>query len=200
MKDLRARLSVKSAYKDVFSGPGAILASGDSGAGGIIFPYTPTIQIQQTVSYSQYDLVHSNFIPKAYVNTPPPTIQITASFYQQSQLDITYLAGVLHFLKVATKMVFGNGDGLGAPPPVLDFSAYGNMNFNRVPVLVGGYTTTYPDDVDFVEGADVNGQTVQFPSVMTIALDLLPHYSSGKSGTYKHTEFIKGKLYGDGWL
>lgn len=195
MQDKRARLLAKGGYTQALQGPASVLGR------GIIFPYTPTIQSQTQVAYSKYDLVHTNSQPHAFQSSSPPGIQITATFYQQTEEEVQYLAGVLHFLRVATRMNFGQNDTeRGTPPPVLEFSAYGDINYNRVPVLVGGFTQSYPDDVDYVE-ATVNGSVVQMPSQFTIAMDLLVQYSPrAVKNNFSTSAFANGTLYSDGFI
>lgn len=209
MADLRARLKTPPKYFLPFQGYGEVLRK----TSGIIFPYSPTISTQQQVNYNTVSTVHSNYQQHAYVNTQNPSIQVVAPFYVQTQEDAAHVLGVMHMLRVITKMHFGENDfEPGTPPPVCRFSAYGNANFENVPVLVGSFTLNYPDDVDYIE-YDGN----QIPTVSSIALDLLPQYSASSqrdnfrlstvgssvneiSGNGNPTDFASGALYKDGFL
>jgi hypothetical protein len=193
--DSRARLSAKSAYTTPFSGPGAILQP----TNGILFPYTPNISVAHQVEYSSYELVHTNYQPNAYAKSRTPAIQITGVFPSQTPEEAEYTVGVMHFLRVASKMNFGQSSNPGTPPPVLELSAYGKYNFNRVPVLIGGFNFIYEDGVDYVNvgGAD---STLQIPVVMTIAIDLLPQYSPGIQSSFSIEEFASGSLYSAGFI
>lgn len=213
--DLRARLTPRSTifrgnvgagrfgadgrsypYRTAFSGPGAALTR----TNGIIFPYTPNISFSQQVEYSQYDLVHTNYQQNAYAKTRNPMIQVTGNFANQTPEEAAYTVGVMHFLRVTTKMNFGLNDReAGTPPPVLEFSAYGTYNFNRVPVLVGSFNIIYDDNVDYVE-VTTAGQTVQIPAVMTISIDLLPQYSPTKQEQFNLDEFARGDGYRNGFI
>jgi hypothetical protein len=98
-------------------------------------------------------------------------------------------------------MNFGEGDpDRGAPPPVLEFSAYGPTNYERVPVLVAGFTQSFPDDVDYVE-AVIDGNAIQMPTVATIAMDLLVQYSPRRvKSQFTLNEFANGSLYREGFI
>mgnify|MGYP003630675120 CR=1 FL=1 len=209
-KDLRARLSprgsvvtnqngfgtVRSNYTVPFEGPGAALRT----TNGIIFPFTPNINVAHSVEYSQYDLVHTNYQQNAYSRTRNPAIQISGVFASQTPDEVAYTVGVMHFLRVMSKMNFGTGDeDRGTPPPVCEFNAYGTYNFNRVPVLIGDFAFNYEDGVDYVE-AVVNGETVQIPAVMTISISLLPQYSAAKQNNFNLGEFAQGTGYKRGFL
>jgi hypothetical protein len=210
--DLRARLTVKSstgaasptqaisdigsAYNSPFYGPGAPLTQ----TRGILFPFTPNIAVTHQVEYSQYDLVHTNYQQNAYSKTRNPNIQITGVFAPQTPAEALYTVGVMHFLRVVTKMNFGYDDAdAGTPPPVLEFSAYGAYNFHRVPVLVGSFSYVYEDGVDYIE-VESAGQAIQIPSLMTIAMDLLPQYSPAKQNSFSLNEFARGDGYRRGFI
>lgn len=201
--DKRASLKLRGrGYALPFGGPARILGNNDFG-GGIVFPYTPVIAQQNSVEYSQYDLTHTNYQISSFNKHKLGNIQVTAVFANQTQEEARYTFGVMHFLRVVTKMHFGvEDDNAGTPPPVLSFSAYGQGNFNQVPVLVAGFTLNYPDDVDFVEvldtGTNWNGSLI--PAVATISIDLIPHYSAARQRQFSLSEFADGKLYGTGYL
>lgn len=200
-QDQRARLTVKgkiqgisglsstiqnlSSYQVPFQGPGAALQR----TNGIMFPYTPVISVAHQVEYSQYDLVHTNYQQNAYSRTRTPAIQVTGMFVSQTVDEAKYTVGVMHFLRVVSKMNFGEGDpDAGTPPPVLEFSAYGAYNFSRVPVLLAGFNFIYEDGVDYVE-VETAREKVQVPSLMTISMDLLPQYSPGLQNKFNLNEF-----------
>jgi hypothetical protein len=206
--DMRARLALRGTkfsngrpalaggYSTPFIGPGAILER----TGGILFPYTPTISVAHQVEYSQYDVVHTNYQQNAYIKTRNPAIQVTGIFSSQTPEEAAYTVGVMHFLRVTSKMNFGMNDrDAGTPPPVLEFSAYGTYNFNRVPVLLGSFNFNYQDDVDYVEIV-TGGQATQIPSMMVIAMDLLPQYSPDVQLSFNLNEFSSGVGYKRGFL
>lgn len=210
--DKRARLTVKRGLRpntltgrrgsrgglgSPFFGPGSPLAV----TGGIIFPYTPNITYGQAVEYSSYETVHSNYQQNAFSKSRNPQIQVVGQFISQTPEEAEYTVGVMHFLRVVTKMNFGQFDPQrGTPPPVLEFSAYGTYNFERVPVLVQGFNWIYEDDVDYVEVDSANGGAVQIPTVVNIAIDLLPQYSPAKQNNFDLNSFANGGLYREGFL
>lgn len=196
--DLRATLRVKGGYDIPFRGPGQILQRSQ----GIIFPYTPNISVAHQVEYSTYDTIHSNFQQNSYVRSRAPNIQVTATFAQQTIEEAQYLVACMHFLRVTSKMNWGAADNdAGTPPPVLQFSAYGDFNFKNVPVLLGSFNFIYEDSVDYVEVETTGfGGPVQVPALMTIAMDLLPQYSPGKQRTFNLANFANGGGYRRGFL
>lgn len=143
---------------------------------GILFPYTPTIQVSHAVNYGTYDTTHSVYQTHYWVNTRNPSIQITAQFTAQTTHDAEYSAAALHFFKSATKGEFGESTSTpGLPPPVLKFSAYQELHAKDVPVIIGSFNYTLPEDIDYVET-----QHGTIPSMFIVSLDLLVQYAPAK--------------------
>jgi hypothetical protein len=123
---------------------------------GIIFPYTPAISTSYKANYTPYDLTHSNMRGYFYQNSSPQDIQLTATFTAQDTAEANYLLAVIHFLKSATKMFYGQDAQLGAPPPPLYLSGYGIYGFNEHPVLLGSFNYSLPNDVDYIRARSEN--------------------------------------------
>lgn len=180
-----------------FGGPASVLRP----TGGLLFPYQPDITYSQTANYSPYDLTHTNYTFYAYSNTPSPALQLTAQFTNTTQEEHSYTLGVLHFLRSITKMYYGLGDvdgspSAGTPPAVCRFYSYGQQMFDNVPILVSSFSTTLDSSVDLIE---YNG--IALPAVMTVALDLLVSVSPAKQkNSFSKNSFIRGNLYGDGFI
>ena len=198
MADNRTRLSLKTNNRlPVSSGPAANLSSSD----GIIFPYTPTINYSQTVNYSQYELIHTNYAINSYVNSRPGNITISAPFINQTETEAKYTYGAIHFLRVVTKMHTGSSNNAGTPPPVLEFSSYGQGIFNRIPVLVGSFSTTFSNEVDYIKFEDDDNRgIINLPVTMEIQIELIPQYSAEKQNKFSITTFADGKLYTGGYI
>ena len=77
------------------------------GTNGLLFPYTPNIQWAVSPAYSTQSTVHANQDYRSFVNTPAVQITISGPFTAQNNDEAVYLVGVLHFLRVVTKMHFG---------------------------------------------------------------------------------------------
>ena len=179
------------------SGPATILTQHR----GIMFPNQPNIVYGQSVNYSPYDLVHTNYTLNAYRNTPSPTLNITAQFSQVTEEEHAYLQGVIHFLRSVTKMYYGKNEGAnpraGTPPPVLRFSAFGSNIFNNVPVLVSDFSITFDENVDLKTSA--NGQSL--PVIQSITMTLLVQQTPAKQKeSFTLSGFISGGLYGQGFI
>jgi hypothetical protein len=207
--DNRVKLTLKGNYDLPLRGP----ASGTlvSRAKGIIFPYTPTINHQNQVEYGQYDLVHVNYNSAGYTRSKIGNIQVIGDFINQTETDARYTIAVMHFIRTASKMHFGADDpAAGTPPPILNFSAYGFMNFMNVPVVITDYTFNYPNDTDYVKISGIPGgptgdnanTEVNLPVVMTISIGLMPIYRTGVvTDSFRSLDdFASGNLYSRGFI
>tara|TARA_B100000123_G_scaffold267196_1_gene240264 strand:+ start:2960 stop:3562 length:603 start_codon:yes stop_codon:yes gene_type:complete len=167
---------------------------------GIMFPIQPDITYSQSVAYTPYDLTHTNYTFNAYRNTPSPDIQLTAQFASVTDEEARYTYAVLHFLRSISKMFFGKEQSnpvAGTPPPVLEFSAFGTQQFNRIPVVVSQFSTTYDSNVDLKL---FDGDT-QIPVFMNMFIQLTVQQNPDRQkNNFTTNDFISGKLYQDGFI
>jgi hypothetical protein len=121
-------------------------------AGGLVWPYTPTINYSSDVDYQTIQTVHSNQDFHMFSKTPAVSLTVDGEFTVQNQMEGKYALAAIHFLRTMSKMNFGDSDPLaGTPPPILLFNAYGPFVFNNVPVIVKGFNISFPNEVDYVQ-------------------------------------------------
>ena len=109
--------------------------------------------------------------------------------------DATYMFSAMHFFKTVTKMSFGVKDpNRGSPPPVLNFSAYGDAMFRDVPVVITDFTVVYPNDVDYVN-IEVNGSKINVPIKMDFTIQLAINMPiNDVKNNFTLTDFANGNL------
>ena len=193
----RARLTLKpSAPQFYFDGPAADLRQHN----GILFPYQPDITYQQSVAYSPYDMVHTNYTFNAYRNTPSPSIQLNAQFASVTEEEGSYTLAVIHFLRSVTKMFSGLGQTFptaGTPPPVLEFSAFGTQQFNKIPVVITSFSVNFDSNVDLKMFK--GGQ--QLPVLQNVFVDLSVQQNPDRQKLkFTTNSFISGSAYKDGFI
>jgi hypothetical protein len=125
-------------------------------AGGLIFPYTPTINITSTASYKAMTTVHTNYTFQGFTNSDPGSITITAPMNVEDSTQALYWIASVHYLRSLTKMFAGNDPKAGNPPPVIFLNGYGNYIFKNVPVVVTSFTTQLDSSCDYI-GCNVVG-------------------------------------------
>jgi hypothetical protein len=125
-------------------------------AGGLIFPYTPSITIASTATYSAVPTVHTNYTFQAFKNSEPGQITITAPMNVEDATQGLYWIAAVHYLRSLTKMFAGNDPKAGNPPPVVFLNGYGNYVFKNIPVVVTSFNTTLDAQSDYI-GVNVVG-------------------------------------------
>ncbi len=163
MNDRRVRLRPKDAaatyvYGDLNQSQPSILTILRS-TNGMVWNYTPTIRETRQVNYESQQPVHTNSGYNNYRNTNNTTLSVQGEFFAGTGAEAMYLLACITFLRSVTLMDFGrqaekyhNPDFgvLGAPPPILLFSAYGRYMYNDIPVVVKSVSFDFAEDVDMI--------------------------------------------------
>lgn len=144
-KDWRVRLSIPFNF---FMGSAIFAPLVD--AGGLVFPYTPSINISHSAEYDEQAITHQNYPFLAYKHSKPGEIQITAPFYVEDASQAQYWIAVVHFLRSVTKMYTGDSSEQGSPPPILSLNAYGDHVFKKVPVVVTSFDIRLDEGCDYI--------------------------------------------------
>jgi hypothetical protein len=161
-------------------------------AGGLIFPYTPTVTQSASINYEPISTVHSNNIMYAFKNSDPGTSSIEAPMYVEDATQGLYWIAAVHYLRSLTKMFSGNDPKAGNPPPIVFLNGYGNYVFKNIPVVVTKLTVTLPNDCDYI-GCNVVGSAAG--EVQGIA-DSLGGLASTGAGLFGGDSALGGALSG----
>ena len=119
-------------------------------AGGLIFPYTPSITMASAATYTTVDTVHTNYGFRGFQHSDPGAITITAPMNVEDPTQGLYWIAAVHYLRSLTKMFTGNDPKAGNPPPLVMLNGYGNFVFKNVPVVVTAFNTTLDDKCDYI--------------------------------------------------
>jgi hypothetical protein len=161
--DWRVRISMPSSFG------GSSILQPLLETNGLVFPFTPTISLTGSASYSVESLTHSNYPFVSYTSTEPDQISINGTFYIEDGRQAAYWAAAVHFLRSVTKMASGNTPNQGTPPPICRLNGYGEHVFPNVPVIIKSFTVDLPADVDYI-AIDANAAGAGFPSLAQSAL------------------------------
>jgi len=193
--DWRVRLSVPSTFA------GSPLLKPLAETGGMIFPYTPQVLINTRANYNAISPIHSNYSYFAYQNSEVSEMTITGDFLIENALEGEYWIGVVHYLRSATKMAYGNTSNQGAPPPVVRLNGYGDYVFKNVPVIITNFTVQLDPNVDYIQiGMGANGSWV--PTSSTVSVTVQPIYSRRQVTQFSLDGFVRGDyvLGGKGFI
>jgi hypothetical protein len=125
-------------------------------AGGLVFPYTPTISIKANSTYETVPVAQTNYPFKVWKNSDPGTIEITAKMNVEDAEQAQYWIAAVHLLRSLAHQFAGNDPKAGNPPPIVFLNGYGNYVFKNVPVVLTSFSTTLPEDCDYI-ACDVVG-------------------------------------------
>ena len=119
-------------------------------AGGLVFPYTPTIAISHSATYDDVPITHQNYQFMAYQNSKANAISISGPFNVEDAVQAQYWIAAVHFLRSATKMYTGDGESAGSPPPILSLNGYGDFVFKNVPVVITSFSIDLPAEANYI--------------------------------------------------
>ena len=123
---------------------------------GIIFPYTPSIQVAYAAHYDASDITHSNYKIFQYKNSSVDSISISCDFTAQDTYEANYLLAVIHFFRSITKMFYGQDQNPkpGVPPPLCYLTGLGAFQFDRHPIAITAFNYSLPIDVDYIRASN----------------------------------------------
>jgi hypothetical protein len=153
--DWRVRLSLapSAGYLYKAQSPGILLPLQKTD--GVIFPYTPSIQVTYAAHYDASDITHSNYKIFQYKNSSVDQLSITCDFTAQDTEEANYLLAVIHFFRSVTKMFYGQDQipKPGTPPPLCYLSGMGDFQFDRHPLAISSFNYSLPNDVDYIRAS-----------------------------------------------
>jgi hypothetical protein len=173
---------------------------------GVVFPYTPTLQITHNANYSAQKLTHNNYTNYFYDNSEVQAINLSGEFTVQNVNEGQYLLATLYFFRSITKMFFGQDQLAGNPPPIVFLNGYGQYYLPNVPCVVTSFSHTMPADVDYMDipepGMFYNPSvtnpvlnSTRLPTTSTLTLNLQPVYSRlAQSQGFSLNDFARGAL------
>lgn len=155
---VRLKLAPGATYLYKAQDPGILLPLAQSD--GVIFPYTPQVQIAYTANYDPQELTHSNYKIFQYRSSAVDQISITCDFTAQDTFEANYLLAVIHFFKSATKMFYGQDENPkpGVPPPLCYLTGLGSFQFDNHPIAITSFNYTLPTDVDYIRASSIASQ------------------------------------------
>jgi|LakMenEpi03Aug12_release.lakeMendotaPanAssembly.Ray.scaffolds.fasta_scaffold381877_2 hypothetical protein len=188
-EDMRVRILVPPKYiTPELSGPNDELAK----AGGIIFPYTPTISFDAKSDYAASQPLHSNFAINFYQRSSIGSISISGKFSVASADDADIYICTMHLLKSLTRMRSGGLGGdpdSGAPPPVCRLYGHGDMMLSNVPVAISNFRLELPDNVDYFTLKSKIFGTTAVPTLSTFSITCIPMYSRAEMLRFSVTDY-----------
>jgi len=151
-RDWRVKLSLSPGATYLYNDKSNVLLEPLAGTNGVIFPYTPSVQVGYSAAYGNYRPSGSNYSYPYYDSSSIDSISITGEFTAQDNFEANYLLATIHFFRSVTKMFYAldSNPKAGTPPPVLFLTGFGQFMFNNHPLVITNFTYTTPTDVDYI--------------------------------------------------
>jgi hypothetical protein len=169
-KDWRVRISLAPGANYLYGAENAGILSPLKNTGGVIFPYTPTVQMNYVAKYDTQSPTHSNYNIYNYQGSAVEGLTVTGEFTAQSVTEANYLLAVIHFFRSATKMFYGQDAQRGTPPPLLYLSGYGQYQFDHHPMVLTSFNYSLPQDVDYVDAYSTDDGSIPGTAVNGVSL------------------------------
>jgi len=169
-KDWRVRISLAPGADYLYAAKPAGILAPLNDTDGVIFPYTPTIQVNYAAKYDTQSPTHSNYNIYNYQGSSVESLSITGEFTAQSVTEANYLLAVIHFFKSATKMFYGKDAQRGTPPPLLYLSGYGQYQFDNHPMVLTSFNYSLPQDVDYVDAYSTDDDSTTGMAINGVSL------------------------------
>lgn len=161
-------------------------------AGGLVFPYTPQINIGTSATYAPQSPVHSNSSFKSFKSSEPAQIKISAPMYVEDAEQALYWLAAVHYLRSLTKMYTGTGTNTGNPPPIVRLNGYGPYVFNHVPVVVTQFSVQLNAECDYISATALGVVLGHVPTKSALEITLQPMYSKDNVRKFSLQAFATG--------
>jgi LysM repeat protein len=152
-EDWRVRLSLAPGADYLYAGKNPGILQPLRSTQGVVFPYTPTIQVNYQANYNGIDVTHSNYKVFQYSSSSVDSVTISCDFTAQDAYEARYLLAVIHFFKSMTKMFYGQDTYpiRGTPPPLCYMYGLGGYQFSAHPLAIRDFNYNLPNDVDYIQ-------------------------------------------------
>lgn len=152
-QDWRVRLSLAPNADYLYKSKTPGILSPLAATNGVIFPYTPNIQLSYVANYEPTTLTHSNYKIFQYNGSAVDNIQISCDFTAQDTKEANYLLAVIHFFRSVTKMFYGQDQNPkpGTPPPLCYLYGMGAFQFDTHPLVINNFNYSLPNNVDYIK-------------------------------------------------
>lgn len=179
-RDWRVRLSLAPGANYLYNDPaGETILQPLKNTDGVIFPYTPSVQVNYAANYEGTSLTHTNYKIFQYQNSSVDQVQLTCEFTAQDVAEANYVLAVIHFFRSMTKMFYGQDSNPknGTPPPLCYLYGMGGYQFDALPLAISGFSYSLPQDVDYIKTTGASPAGTTQPSIDNSATN------SGRLGT-----------------
>lgn len=178
----------------------------------VAFRVSPDINETRNAAYKTIDPIHMPGAIQIFTHSSPRTWSLSGiKLISRNGYEAEENLATINQLRSWMMPFFGETDTagkgtpkyeadlLGAPPEVLEFTAYsdkgktGITNIRKIPTVMTNLSIPYPTDVDYIETALTKQP---FPTVMSIDIILVETHSPREFAKFDLIKFRNGELEG----
>lgn len=166
LADWRVSLTLAPDSNYLYNAPAPGILAPLKATNGVIFPYTPAVQLSYAANYDAVNPTHSNYKIFQYTSSAVDNVTITGEFTAQDTFEANYLLAVIHFFRSLTKMFYGQDEDprAGTPPPLVFLDGLGAFQYNGHPLVINNFQYSLPTDVDYIRAFVDSKTTAQVNS------------------------------------
>lgn len=177
----------------------------DNSGNTLTFDIQPVISEARGATYSSFTPPHHPGEILKYHGTKNRTWSVTGLLASRTMEEATKNQSYLNLIRSWVMPYYGQGtakdkefgQNLGAPPPILTLSAYGDKMIGPVPVVLENYGWNFANDVDYIQtnlGTDPDNPPVPFPVLVDVSLTFAESYSPAEYSNFSLRDYRNGDL------
>ena len=172
----------------------------DTAGSHVIFTVMPHISESRTAQYDSFTPLHHPGQILKYKGTDSRSWSVQAQLISRTPLEASINLSYINIIRAWTMPYYGTGTDssspelLGAPPPILTLTAYGDKMIGPVKCVLKSYNWDFPNDVDYIQTFDANPQP--FPVILSVTLSLEESWSPAEYSGFDINEYRAGNMQG----
>lgn len=162
----------------------------------ITFKVMPVISESQSAEYDSFSPLHHPGEIQKYKTTKSRNWSLEAKLISRTTEEATENLKYINLLRSWTMPFYGNGTQkafpklLGAPPPILTLSGYGDSMIGPISCVLERYDWRWPNDIDYIPTN--NGEP--FPVIVDISLTLRESWSPNEFSNFDLLHYKNGNM------
>jgi hypothetical protein len=162
-----------------------------------------SIQISGGASYDETHLSQHPGTVLKYTGSTIRSIGVTLTFVSRTTVEARTNQQYLRWLEGFRMPFYGQGTAddpqlqkyLGAPPPILELSAYGARTLGLIKVVLTDISYAYADDVAYVSTAVEEGEASDpFPVLLSVSLSFKESTSIAEYSSFSYADYLEGGM------
>jgi hypothetical protein len=164
----------------------------------LIFDVMPRISESRQATYSDFTPMHHPGQIQKYQSSQSRSWSMTAKLISRNSTEASRNLETINIIRSWVMPFYGQGtaqDGvyskyLGAPPPIITLSAYGDKMIGPVKTVMTQYSWDFPNDVDYIKTLN----NTPFPVLIELTLNLTETFSPAEYSGFNLNAYKQGNM------